>query len=150
MRGPKPVLRKKPQFRPKRCVRVEQKQRKGKIISGAITVVPLERRNVHIGVSSERRNVHNGCSHVDGRAYRRKGAPREGNKREGAPTEELSCRCTPTYVRSKRSVQSSVISGPAQLREYRRRTRRAGDEHCLLLVWIGLEAIAVVFCEGQR
>ena len=32
----------------------------------------LERRNVHIGVSSEGPNVHSGC-HVDGRAYRRKG-----------------------------------------------------------------------------
>ena len=40
----------------------------------------------------------------------------------------------------KRSAQSSVISVRAQLREYSRRTRRADDEHCLVLVWIGLEA----------
>ena len=40
----------------------------------------------------------------------------------------------------KRSAQSSVISVRAQLREWSTRTRRADDEHCLLLVWIALEA----------
>ena len=43
-------------------------------------------------------------------------------------------------MRVKRSAQSSVISVRAQLREYGRRTRRANDENCLLLEWIGLEA----------
>ena len=51
--------------------------KKGNIISGAIMGVPLECRNVHVGVSSERRNVHirsselrnvhNDCSHVETR-----------------------------------------------------------------------------------
>ena len=97
--------------------------------------VALERRNVHI-FSSELRNVHNGCFHADGRWYRRKGG----------------YRCTSTFMEGKRSAQSSVISVRLQPREYSRRTRRADDEHCLLLVWIGLEArlVFVIFCEGQR
>ena len=43
-------------------------------------------------------------------------------------------------MRSKRSARLSVISIRSQLREYSRRTRRADGEHCLLLVWIGLQA----------
>ena len=43
-------------------------------------------------------------------------------------------------MRGKGSARSSVISVCAQLSEYTRRTHQADDEHCLLLVWIGLEA----------
>lgn len=49
------------------------------------------------------------------------------------------------YMRSKRRVQSSFISAHAQLREYRRRTRRADDDHCLLL---GRLVQAIGYCCG--
>ena len=103
--------------------------------------VPLERRNVHVvsGGPSERSHWLFSC------------------RRRGTPTEDLSYRCTSTYMRGKPSAKSSVIGVRAQLREYSKDTRRADDEHCLLLVWIGLEARLLLWfsakanvCDGDE
>ena len=57
-------------------------------------------------------------------------------------TEGLRYRCQHSCEEAREVLNSSVIGVRAQLREYydSRRTRRADDEHCLLLLWIGPEA----------
>ena len=65
---------------------------------------------------------------------------------EGPTDGTTELRCTPTC---RRSVRSSVISVRAQLREYSRPTRQADGEHCLRLVWIGLEARLLLWFSGR-
>ena len=50
----------------------------------------------------------------------------------------------------KRSAQSSrLLSLSVHSRASSRRTRRADDEHCLLLVWIGLEARLLLYFSAK-
>ena len=67
-----------------------------------------------------------GSSHVDEKAHRRKGWVLQDAHRHACEAGEVLGRL--------------VIGVRAQLREYSRRIRRADGEHCLLLVWIALEA----------
>ena len=84
----------------------------------------------------ERRNVHNWC--FIGTSERSQWLV--SCRRKGVPTEGQSYRCTSTRMGGKRSAQPSVIIVCAQPREHSRRSRRADDERCFLLVWTSLEA----------